>query len=84
MAKIRNPEHVLPNLKEYNWTLALVEICEDTTNPVVPGPVPLKIGRIQFTNYQTFVHALINQGEPTPNAFTGKFDTLAGTTVNIL
>ncbi|SDO58193.1 hypothetical protein SAMN04487897_11743 [Paenibacillus sp. yr247] len=74
---------VLPSLKEHNWTLAFLEICEDKDKPVHPGSLPLKVGRRLFTNYQTFVHALINQGEPSLDTFAGEFDRLDGTTINI-
>ena len=68
----------LPKLKESNWTLAIVPIEEDKSSDPVAGPVPLKVNRekIVFTNYQTFVHALINQGVPNPAAFKGKFVNL--------
>lgn len=75
----------LPNLHQHNWTLAIIGIKEDTSNPPVPGPVPLVVDntRLLYTNYQTFVHALINQGLPSPNAFTGTFTTLNNTPINI-
>lgn len=68
----------LPNLRNYNWTLALFGIIEDTTQPLVAGPIPLKVdeNRMLFTNYQTFVQALINQGEPSLDAFRGCFINL--------
>lgn len=68
----------LPNLKDYNWTLALIAIKEDTSAPIKDGPIPLEIdeSRILYTNYQTFVQALINQGEPSLEAFAGEFVNL--------
>ena len=68
----------LPDLHQHNWTLALIGIKEDTSNPPHPGPVPLKVDetRLLYTNYQTFVHALINQGLPSPEAFKGAFVSL--------
>lgn len=68
----------LPDLRNYNWTLALIGICEDTAAAVAPGPIPIKVDdeRMLFTNYQTFVQALINQGEPSLNAFRGRFVNL--------
>lgn len=68
----------LPDLKEYNWTLALLGISEDESQPIVAGPIPLKVdeSRMLFTNYQTFVQALINQGEPSLQAFRGEFINL--------
>lgn len=75
----------LPDLHNHNWTLALIGIKEDTSRPAVPGPIPLVVDdtRLLYTNYQTFVHALINQGMPSPDAFTGSFVTLNNTPVNI-
>ena len=75
----------LPDLKEYNWTLALLGISEDLDRPIVPGPIPLKVDerRMLFTNYQTFVQALINQGEPSLQAFRGEFVNLQNNTVII-
>lgn len=68
----------LPNLREHNWTLALLGISEDITAPVAAGPIPLKVDddRMLFTNYQTFVQALINQGEPSRPAFRGRYINL--------
>lgn len=68
----------LPDLKNFNWTLALIAIKEDTSGPVADGPIPLEIDdtRILYTNYQTFVQALINQGEPSLDAFAGEFVSL--------
>lgn len=65
----------LPNLKQYNWTLALIGIKEDISAEPKYGPIPLTVdeSRILYTNYQTFVQALINQGEPSPQAFAGEF-----------
>lgn len=75
----------LPDLKEYNWTLAIIAIKEDPDAPALPGPIPLMVDedRMLFTNYQTFVQALINQGEPSPNAFRGRFINLNNDEVNI-
>ena len=75
----------LPDLKEYNWTLALLGISEDESQPIVAGPIPLKVdeSRMLFTNYQTFVQALINQGEPSLQAFRGEFINLNNETIVI-
>lgn len=75
----------LPDLRQYNWTLALISFKEDTSNPPVPGPVPLIVdeSRLLYTNYQTFVQALINQGEPSLDAFRGDFITLDNTPIAI-
>lgn len=68
----------LPDLKDYNWTLALIAIREDISGQPEAGPIPLCVddSRMLFTNYQTFVQALINQGEPSLDAFRGKFINL--------
>lgn len=68
----------LPDLRNYNWTLALIGIKEDRSKPATSGPIPLVVdeGRLLYTNYQTFVQALINQGEPSPEAFCGEFVNL--------
>jgi len=75
----------LPDLKEYNWTLAILGIKEDADVPVTPGPIPITIDetRVLYTNYQTFVQALINQGEPSLNAFKGEFINLNNNSVSI-
>ena len=75
----------LPDLKEYNWTLALIAFKEDESVPITSGPIPLVVdeSRLLYTNYQTFVQALINQGEPSLDAFRGKFINLNNETVNI-
>lgn len=71
----------LPDLHDHNWTLAIIGIKEDTSSPPAPGPVPLVVDetRLLYTNYQTFVHALINQGLPSPEAFKGDFISLNNT-----
>lgn len=75
----------LPNLREYNWTLALLGISEDKDQEIEAGPIPLKVdeSRMLFTNYQTFVQALINQGEPSLGAFRGVFHDLTNAPVVI-
>ncbi|KAF6627784.1 restriction endonuclease [Paenibacillus sp. EKM208P] len=75
----------LPDLRSYNWTLALVGFSEVNDGEQQSGPVPYKVDRerLLFTNYQTFVQALINQGEPSLDAFSGTFMTLDGGLVQI-
>ena len=75
----------LPDLRQYNWTLALIAFKEDTSQAPVPGPIPLIVDedRLLYTNYQTFVQALINQGEPSLDAFRGEFLSLNNNVVNI-
>ena len=76
----------LPDLKDFNWTLAIIAIKEDTSIPIRPGPIPITIdeSKMLFTNYLTFVQALINQGEPTLDAFRGTFINLNNEEVAIL
>ena len=68
----------LPDLREHNWTLALIGFKEDTSGTRQDSSISLIVDedRLLYTNYQTFVQALINQGEPTPNAFRGDFINL--------
>jgi hypothetical protein len=75
----------LPNLKNYNWTLAIITFKEDLSKPKEFGPIPLIVdeSRLLYTNYQTFVQALINQGEPSLDAFRGQFLTLNDQYVDI-
>ncbi len=73
----------LPDLRDYNWTLALIAFKEDTSSAPTAGPIPLIVDedRLLYTNYQTFVQALINQGEPSLDAFRGTCITLNNETV---
>ena len=75
----------LPDLKDYNWTLALITFKEDRSQPPTAGPIPLVVdeNRQLYTNYQTFVQALINQGEPSLDAFRGRFVNLDNEIVRI-
>lgn len=75
----------LPDLHQFNWTLAMIGICENKDAPVAPGPIPIMVdeSRMLFTNYQTFVQALINQGEPSLDAFRGDFLNLNNEAVHI-
>lgn len=78
----------LPNLHDYNWTLALIAFKEDTSpkgTKSKAGAIPLIVdeSRLLYTNYQTFVQALINQGEPSLEAFRGQFVNLRNETVSI-
>ncbi len=75
----------LPDLREYNWTLAIITYKEDTSQPPQPGPIPLIVdeSRLLYTNYQTFVQALINQGEPSLRAFKGSFINLNNEEIDI-
>ena len=75
----------LPDLHQYNWTLALITFKEDVSAPPQPGPIPLAVDdeKLLYTNYQTFVQALINQGEPSLSAFRGDFITLNNATIQV-
>jgi len=68
----------LNDLKEHNWTLAIVGFNEISE----PGSSVLhfKIDptRTLFTNYITFVQTLINVGKPHPKMFKGLFSMLDG------
>ena len=68
----------MSDLKEHSWNLALIALCEDKSQPVKPGPVSITIDRLLFTQYHAFVLALTNQGEPSKELFTGKFNSLDG------
>lgn len=72
--------HSLQNLRDHNWTLALIGFKEDTSSSPTKGPVPLIIDKkkLLFTNYSSFVQILTNQGGPCPEMFQGKFESLAG------
>lgn len=75
----------LPDLHDYNWTLALITFKEDKALPPKPGPIPLIVddSRLLYTNYQTFVQALINQGKPSLDAFRGDFINLNNNSIYI-
>lgn len=76
----------LPDLHAYNWTLALITFQEDRSRPPAAGAIPLVVDeeRLLYTNYQTFVQALINQGEPSLDAFRGTFVNLNNDEITIL
>lgn len=81
----RVKDATLRNLRNHNWSLALIGICEDNISPTSPGAIPLKIdtSRLLFTNYPTFVDVLTNQGDPCEDLFVGDFDVLDGSTVSV-
>jgi hypothetical protein len=74
-----------PNLKNANWSLALLSIKEDTsTNPAprpscAPDSLPLIIDKQKtlFTNYGFFVQAITNQGSPCAEIFERDYIDLA-------
>lgn len=59
------------NLRNHNWSLAILGISEDQSVQPTPGPIPLMVdeNRVLFTDYSYFLQALQNQGYPTPEAF---------------
>ena len=69
----------LGNLKDYNWTLALIGISEDLSSPKASGSIPLVVDgtRMLFTSYHAFVRALTDQGQPCPELFEDNFERLA-------
>lgn len=75
----------LPDLRKYNWTLALIAFKEVTNGDKHQGAIPLVVddSRLLYTNYQTFVQALINQGSPSLDAFRGEFINLQNHVINI-
>lgn len=78
-------DNKLPSLRQHNWTLAIFAFAEDRAAGKGNGPIPLTLdpSRQLYTNYQTFVQALINQGMPTIDVFTGEFINLLNEPVYI-
>ena len=70
----------LRDLRLHNWTLALICIDEDNSTAPAFGPIPLQINKEKmiFTNYNSFVIQLTNQGDPDPEIFRGQFISLDG------
>lgn len=68
----------MTNLKDHNWTVALITFKEEKSDK--PGPIKFVIdkNRVLFTTYITFVQTLINQGKPHPEMFKGEFELLNG------
>ena len=70
------------DLRQSNWTLALLTFVEDPTETTRPECAPhslaLKIdmGRSLFTNYSSFVQAITNQGSPCNSLFAEPYITL--------
>lgn len=74
----------LVDLKEHNWSLALLGFAVDnsaTPPSCAPHSIQFKIDeqRSLFTNYFSFVQALTNQGMPQPKIFAGIYDRFDGT-----
>lgn len=74
------------NLRDYNWTLAIIRIEESQVTQISPGPIPLSIDsqHTLFTNYHNFVNSLTTQGNPSPGMFRGDFIDLAGNPITII
>lgn len=78
----------LQNLKDHNWSLALLAFVEDsdaTPPSCAPESIQFRIDerRTLYTNYFSFVQALTNQGAPQPRIFTGEFDKFDGTKLTL-
>jgi hypothetical protein len=78
----------LLDLKNHNWSLALIAFVEDRDAEApscAPESIQFKIdeSRTLFTNYFSFVQALTNQGAPQPQIFTGEFDKFDGTKLTL-
>lgn len=71
-----------PNLKEANWTLALLTFVEDTSgetsshSPKDSIPLMIDKNRSLFTNYSFFVQAITNQGTACNAMFEGPYINL--------
>lgn len=82
-------EGVLLDLsKEGQWTLALIAIEEKDASDLEAirsgnsVPIGIKTEKIIYTNYVTFVQALINQSEPCSTVFCGDYTSLLNEKVN--
>ena len=64
----------LRDLREFGWTLALIGITEDN-NASTDSQIELCVdeNRLLYTNYNTFVRTLTDQGAPCPEIFQGNF-----------
>jgi hypothetical protein len=73
----------LNNLKNSNWTLALLCFNESQNQESTSITFEIDSERQLFTSYLHFVQALINQGQPFPEMFTGQFENLIGESVSV-
>lgn len=77
------------NLRDGNWTLALIGVSEASSESVtkfgVQNSVQLEIDstRLLFTSYADFVQALTRQGGIDPQLFKGEFTNLDGSTISL-
>ena len=74
---------IFPDLKNANWTLALLTFVEDKSDNAfipacAPQSIPLKIDSEQslFTNYSFFIQAITNQGTACNSLFAEPFEDL--------
>lgn len=80
---------ILTDLRNANWTLALLTFDEDTSNPTPPAAAPYSIqlkidlNKSLFTNYNTFVQVLTNQASPSSSLFTGDYLDLSGSITTV-
>ena len=80
---------ILTDLRDDNWTLALLTFEEDTANPTPPASAPNSIqlridaSRSLFTNYNSFVQVLTNQASPSRTLFTGEYIDLTGSPTTV-
>ena len=80
---------ILADLKDANWTLALITFVEDTNIANVPAcapnsiPLTIDATRTLFTNYNSFVQVLTNQALPSPSLFVGEYMDLNSQIVQI-
>ncbi|MGB9040471.1 MAG: hypothetical protein WCC23_18440 [Acinetobacter calcoaceticus] len=82
-------EGILSDLRNANWTLALLTFIEDPEKSNAPAcaplSIPLKIDHEKsiFTNYNSFIQVLTNQAQPSPSLFVGQYMDLDGNLVFI-
>jgi hypothetical protein len=79
----RVSERRLSDLRSDYWTLALLAFRENTDVTAVSLKYEIHPEKQLFTNYRNFVNALITQGAPNRQMFTGQFESLNGSIVII-
>lgn len=78
---------ILSDLRNANWTLAILTFIEDEDQSnapdCAPNSIPLVIdqNKILFTNYHSFVQVLTNQAFASPDLFVGEYMDLSGETI---
>lgn len=82
---LRFRDGILVDLKDANWTLAIIAFEEDReavtpSSLSAPNSIPLKISeeKVIYTNYSSFVQVLTNQALPSIETFTGEYHDLFG------